>query len=253
MPLKGLHQARSRAASFGACAQDYDRFRSGYRDALIQDLLSTHPSDALDIGTGTGKVAAALTARGVRVLGVDPDERMATVARARGLDVEVAPFETWDSRDRRFDLITCGHAWQWIDPTIGAPKAAALLRPGGVIALFWNYHVLPESVLTDVRQTYRAHAPGLAVLGEDPTRQEDADPFTGVAALTPGETRTYQWRRSFTAYEWAGMVATFSDHLELGPARLAALQHGLRRIVQQHGGTVEAHCGTYLWSARKVA
>jgi SAM-dependent methyltransferase len=58
-------------------------------------LLSTHPSLALDIGTGTGKVAAAIAARGVRVLGVDPDAQMAAVARARGLEVEVAPFETW--------------------------------------------------------------------------------------------------------------------------------------------------------------
>jgi hypothetical protein len=45
---------------------------------------------------------------------------------------------------------------------------------------------------------------------------------------------------------------TFSDHQELGPARLAALPHALRRIIQQQGGTLEAHGGTYLWSARKV-
>jgi hypothetical protein len=49
------------------------------------------------------------------------------------------------------------------------------------------------------------------------------------------------------------MVATFSDHQQLGPARLATLQHALRRIVQPHGGTVEAHCGTYMWPAHKVA
>jgi hypothetical protein len=48
------------------------------------------------------------------------------------------------------------------------------------------------------------------------------------------------------------MVATFSDHQELSPARLAALQHLLRRIIQQEGGTVEAHGGTYAWFAAKV-
>lgn len=252
MPLEGLHQDKGRALSFGARALDYDRFRSGYPDALIQDLVSTHPSWALDIGTGTGKVAGAIAARGVRVLGVDPDEQMAAVARARGLEVEVAPFETWDSRGRRFDLITCGHAWQWVDPLVGAGKAASLLKPGGVIALFWNYHVLPERVLADVRQAYQAHAPRLPVIGEDPTGQEDTDPFTGVPSLTAGEARTYRWRRVFTPYEWAGMVATFSDHQRLGPVRLTTLQHALRRIIQQHGGTVEAECGTYLWSAHKV-
>ena len=91
---------------------------------------------------------------------------MAAVARARGLVVEVASFETWDSRGRLFDLITCGHAWQWIDPVVGGPKAASLLRPGGAIVLFWNFHVLHDSLLMDVRGAYQALAPELSVLGE---------------------------------------------------------------------------------------
>ena len=93
------------------------------------------------MGCGTGKVAAAIADRGFRVVGVEPDERMAAVARARGVEVDVVSFENWDSHGQMFDLVTCGHAWQWIDPVIGGPKAASLLRPGGVIALFWNYHV----------------------------------------------------------------------------------------------------------------
>jgi SAM-dependent methyltransferase len=250
--LEGIHEDRTRAESFGVSAEAYDRFRSGYPDALFDRLLATHPSRTLDIGCGTGTVAAAIAARGRRVMGVEPDERMAAVARERGVPVDVAAFESWDSRGQRFDLITCGHAWQWVDPHVGGPKAADLLRPGGVIALFWNYHVLDDSVLPAFRSAYQAHAPELSVVGEDPSDLRDADPFRDVLTLTPGSARTYRWVREFDAVEWTGMLGTFSDHRGLGRERLGALQRALVDIIDANGGLV-AHGGTYLWSARRVS
>src|SRR6478736_3119307 len=102
VPLEGIHQDRRRAESFGSAADAYDRFRSGYPGALIDDLLADGPSSVLDVGCGTGKVAAAIAARGFRVVGVEPDRRMAAVARARGVEVDVVSFEDWDSQGERF-------------------------------------------------------------------------------------------------------------------------------------------------------
>ena len=252
VPLEGIHQDRGRAESFGSAAEAYDRFRSGYPDALIDDLLAARPSNTLDVACGTGKVAAAIAERGFRVVGVEPDERMAAVARARGVEVDVVSFENWDSHGQMFDLVTCGHAWQWIDPVIGGPKAASLLRPGGVIALFWNYHVVDDSVLTGFRLAYETYAPDLSVVGQDPSGLEDADPFRGVTSLSPGETRSYRWVREFDAVDWTGMLGTLSDHQRLGRERLTALQRAVRRIIDERGGLIAAQGGTYVWSARKL-
>lgn len=248
-----MHQDRGRAESFGSAAEAYDRFRSGYPDALIDDLLVGRPSITLDVGCGTGKVAAAIAARGFRVVGVEPDQRMAEVARARGLEVDVVSFENWDSRRQMFDLVTCGHAWQWIDPLVGGSKAASVLRPGGVIALFWNYHVLDDALLAEVRTAYETYAPDLSVVGQDPSGLQDADPFSGLPSLSPGETHTYRWVREFEGTDWTGMLGTFSDHQRLGEERLTALQHAVRRIINRHGGLIAAQGGTYVWSARKVS
>ena len=142
-----MHTNRTRAESFGAVAEVYELARPSYPPALVDDLLAGAPADALDVGCGTGKAARLLTQRGVPVLGVEVDARMAAVARAHGLTVDIGTFEQWNAAGRQFDLIVSGQAWHWIDPDAGAAKAAVLLRPGGLLAPFWNF-----SAVLDVRE-----------------------------------------------------------------------------------------------------
>jgi SAM-dependent methyltransferase len=87
------------------------------------------------VGCGTGIAARQFQAAGCRVLGVDPDARMADLARRGGIEVEVARFEAWDPAGRDFDAVIAGQAWHWVDPVAGAAGAARALRPGGRLAV----------------------------------------------------------------------------------------------------------------------
>ncbi len=232
--------------------EQYDRLRPSYPGALLDDLAGLQPTAVLDVGCGTGKVARALIERGIAVLGIEPDERMARVARSHGVQIEVASFEEWDPAARTFDLLTAGHAWHWVDPAIGLSKAASVLDAGGTAALFWNYHALDEGLLDAFQAVYQVHAPELEVLGRDPTGLVDVDPFTGCAHFTPGQWQTYRWPRELSADEWVGMLATFSDHQRLGLDRLTLLQHALRAAIIGAGGVVRSMCGTHVWSARRT-
>jgi SAM-dependent methyltransferase len=252
VPLDGLHDDRNRAESFGSVAEEYDRYRPGYPEAFVADLLAGSPSNVLDVGCGTGKVAAPILQRGIRVLGVEPDPRMAEVARRHHVPVEVASFESWDPAGRTFDLLTAGHSWHWIDPAIGLTKAASVVSPGGIAALFWNYHVVDDDLLSAFDAAYRSHAPELAVVGRDPSGAEDTDPFEGSTAFRSLGSRTYRWPRALAADEWTRMLATFSDHAQLGDARLTLLRQTLHEAIEQSGGLVNSQCGTYVWTARRV-
>src|SRR5579859_7520187 len=121
------HDDRARAESYGSVAELYDRARPSYPDALLDALVAGGAARVLDVGCGTGIAAALLAARGCAVLGVEPDARMAAVARAKGLDVEVGRFECWDARGRSFDLVTAAQSWHWIEPAGGVAKAASVL------------------------------------------------------------------------------------------------------------------------------
>ncbi|WP_206665745.1 class I SAM-dependent methyltransferase [Pedococcus bigeumensis] len=253
-PLDGLHGERDRAESFGSAAEQYDRYRPGYPSAFIDELMSLNPANALDIGCGTGKVAVSLMERGLPVLGLEPDVRMADVATRHRIPVEVDSFESWDPAGRTFDLLTAGHSWHWVDPAIGLGKAASVTVPGGTVALFWNYHVLDGTLLAAFDEAYRAHAPELDVVGRDPSDSgaQDTDPFAGSPDFRSLGSRTYRWPRVLDAHEWTTMLATFSDHARLGERRLRDLQVALQGAIERAGGVVQSQCGTYVWMARRL-
>jgi SAM-dependent methyltransferase len=241
---------RERAESFGSVAADYDRFRPSYPDALISDLVELAPDRVLDVACGTGKVAVALVACGLAVLGLEIDPAMAAVARSHGLIVEESAFETWDDEGRTFDLITCGQGWHWIDQRIGNEKAALLLNPGGTLALFWNHDEVDGELRGALESAYREHAPELLEVN----RLHDDEPLLAALRATGKfasvTTQRYKWSTTLDADEWIGRVGTYSDHIRLPSDKRDALFAALREVIDAHGGNVVCNYRTYTIFAR---
>src|SRR5579863_1747033 len=105
------HLQRHVAEGFGADAGRYDRARPTYPADLVDRIIAASPGrDLLDVGCGTGISARLFQAAGCRVLGVDPDPRMAGLARLGGTEAEVATFEEWDPAGRTFDSVISAQA-----------------------------------------------------------------------------------------------------------------------------------------------
>lgn len=243
------HANRTRAESFGAVALEYDRARPDYPAALVDDLVTGAPRQVLDVGCGTGKVARLLVERGLDVLGVEVDERMAEVARSYGIPVEIGRFESWDARGRQFDLLVSGQAWHWVDPQRGASRAVGVLRPGGRLVPFWNFAELDGQARRALAGAYARTAPPLA--------EESVLSGTGAATIpvhieavqasgyfATVEHRRYPWARDYTRDQWLGMIATHSDHLTLPDAQRAAVLREVAAAIDALGGTLRAYYTT---------
>jgi len=251
-----LFEDRSRAESFGDLARSYDRARPSYPPALFDDLLADGARTVLDVGCGTGIAAALLAARGRDVLGVEVDDRMAALARAKGITVEVAAFESWDDRGRQFGLLTCGQAWHWIDPRAGAHKAAEVLSPGGRIGCFWNFGDLPAEVRDALKPVYRRLAPELetrsVVLGNLTSRFEVAErELTAAGRFENVELRSFPWSKAYTTAEWVEVVGTHSDHHALERRRLESLLDAIGSVIDSLGGSFEMAYRTTLVTATR--
>jgi SAM-dependent methyltransferase len=242
-----LHEDRRRASSFGDDAERYDRVRPPYPGELIDALMADRPRSVLDVGCGTGIVARLLLARGCEVLGLEPDPRMAEVARRNGVPVEAGKIETWERAGRRFDLLTAGQAWHWVDPEQGAEKAAAVLRAGGRIGLFWNQANPDPSVRPALDAAYARHAPEIAqrsvLMGRrDASLYESiADSLRRSGVFNDVAVMLFGHDIAYTSNEWVDLAASHSDHHTLPPDHLAALLTEIRAGVDQVGGQVPVH------------
>lgn len=241
-PEREPHRLRQVAESFGIDAARYDRARPRYPDALIERVVAASPgTEFLDVGCGTGIGARQYRAAGVTVLGVDPDARMAEFARATGIEVEIGAFETWDARGRSFDAVVAGQAWHWVDPVLGARKAAQVLRPRGLLALYWHVFDPPAEVAAAFDEVLQRVAPDAPLQNPGLQLQEQnlrraIDGLHSADAFGEPEQWRFDWQRRYTRDEWLDHLPTTGVLTQLAPDRLATVLDAVGSAIDGLGG-----------------
>jgi SAM-dependent methyltransferase len=257
-----VHEQRHVAEAFGGDAERYDRARPSYPGALVERIVTGSPGrEVLDVGCGTGITARLFQAAGCRVLGIDPDPRMADLARRGGLEVEVAKVEDWDPAGRAFDAVIAGQAWHWVDPVAGAAKAAQALRPGGRLAVFWNAFQPPP----DLNEAFAAAI--RRVLPDSPLAQRGmpgADAYSAMCAKAADGMRQtgafgdpeqwrFDWDQPYTRDEWLDVVPTFgASGTRLPPDTLRELLAGIGAAIDAVGGGFTMHYATMVATAART-
>ncbi len=170
---------------------------------------------------------------------------MAKFARMHGFEVEVGKLEDWDPAGRTFDAVIAGMTWHWVEPTAGAATAAEVLRPDGLLALFWNVQQPPSDLARAFSYVYRR------VLPDTPFATAATDPVAGysrildsattgiqaASAFTQPERLRFDWERSYTTDEWLDQILTFGGHSTFPPEKLDQLLSGIKAAIENAGGT----------------
>jgi ubiquinone/menaquinone biosynthesis C-methylase UbiE len=130
----------TRARSFGAVADIYDRGRPGWPAEAIEWVLGPEPREVLDLGAGTGKLTAALLAAGHRVTALEPLAEMRAILAARlpAATVIDGRAEEIPLPDGSFDAVVAGSAFHWFDREPTLDQVVRVLRPPGVFGLLGN-------------------------------------------------------------------------------------------------------------------
>jgi SAM-dependent methyltransferase len=234
-PRTDLFNNRQRANSFGGAAQRYETNRPHYPDALIDDLVAPGVRTCLDVGAGTGKAAKQLAERGVDVLAVEPDERMAAIARSKGIPTEVETFERWDPAGRRFDLVVFASSFHWVDPAVALPKVAGLLNEGGRLALLWNRLRPTHPSNEDLSEIYRDY-----VDADEHRRDHSPHPVLATLRSAGFELTQHEYPRTLTLSrdDWLELLFTFSRYLTLPDDKAAELRGRLAERIGDADVTV---------------
>ncbi|MFC8660033.1 class I SAM-dependent methyltransferase [Streptomyces parvus] len=136
-----------------ALAEQYESvtFSEVHREVL--HLFPSRPSSVLDVGAGSGRDAAALAARGHRVVAAEPTAELRALGRRIHADQEIEWVEDalpelpgLTAQERRFDLILLTAVWMHLDErqrTSAMAHLVSLLESEGRVVLSLRHGPVP--------------------------------------------------------------------------------------------------------------
>lgn len=262
---------RERRGVFGEVADAYEAARPGYPAALVDEVLAhvrLGGSPALEVGAGTGKASIAFAAHGIDLTCIEPDPRMAAVLTGSAgpyprCTAVVTDFERWQPPAERYGLLFSAQAWHWIDPAVRWTLAFDALRPGGSIALFWNFGSVPDPDLRSaVEEAHARHGAAElagATLGGPEPSEDDPDGDWPLVQLTADdryvdvETRRYSGGHAFTSGRYVDLLASISAYRLLPEEQRLPLLADVARAVELQTASFEYRTATHLYLARTRA
>jgi SAM-dependent methyltransferase len=256
-----------RRHSFDEDADNYHAARPDYPERVYQvlaDRCGLRPgARVLEIGPGTGQVTGRLAAAGASVVAVELGPALAARLRQEtaGQDVTVVEgdFATVAVPGEPFDLAVCATAFHWLDPGVVMPRLAALVRPGGWLAVWWTVFGDPQRWppwRTALDALYEQYLPG---------ERRDPDQVPAplqIAARTaelaaggwfgPVQAEIVRWQHRLTAEAARRLWATFSNVRELPTNRREDFLDGVAQVVNRNpGAVVTDHYVTATYTAQR--
>jgi SAM-dependent methyltransferase len=229
-----------RALSFGSVASAYERFRPGYPDELVDEVLAyagRAVRTALEIGAGTGKATRVFAGRGIAVTATDPDQAMLRELRKHVPEAVATVQATFEDLPLTpvYDLVFAAASLHWTEPDHRWSRVVAMLKRDGIFASFGGQMHLADSDVE--RAVWAARSQFLA---DDQVPPPDGTP-AGSPMQWPGtelaqsdqftdvRQSSIERRATVSARDYVGHLSTISAYLELpDPVR----EHVLGRILE---------------------
>jgi SAM-dependent methyltransferase len=235
---------RAAAEGFARSAEAYQQGRPGYPPAALAALLSHLPAGAavLDLAAGTGALTRPLLEAGLEVIAVEPVAEMRAAlpdsVRALGGTAESIPLGAED-----VDAVVVGQAFHWFDGDAALAEIHRVLRPAGLLALFWNVRIPGHPLHAAIDDLIGPHR------GETPTRRWGAwrEAFDRTSLFGAFEEHEFPNSNELDADGLAALVASTSFIAALDPETRKGVLEGARALAGGAAVTLPYRTDVQLW------
>ena len=255
---------RDLRTAFDSDAANYDAIRPRYCPELfhaVVDAADLKPGKCcLEIGPGTGQATEPILATGCCVTAVELGKHLADYLAAKyaqhtNLTVWQGDFLNYPE-EQQFDLIFSATAFHWIPREEGLAKVMRLLKPGGLLALFWNHPIPGGGIDTPgniaLKDVYQKHGMGR----RDTIFDGSSCPAYCDALRTAGFVDVhYQlleaWRY-LSGEQYVMLLRSYSDHAKMSIEQQIGLEKDMKAAIEALGGQLPIRDLMDLYFARKV-
>lgn len=280
-------EARRYGTVFDEVADEYDRIRPMYPDALVDRACEVaglrYGDPVLEIGCGTGQLTRSLVARGLRVTAVEPGGNLVRLAGQNlestgAVEFVNARFEDAALPRGHFRAVFSASALHWVDPTVGWRKIAGALTAGGTLALL-SYFGLDEARSRDDQHAMLAAIAKVApdIAADWPVYRDIDGTLAGAERRRGNVSEVWAWLGSYdlaqddaarlfgdaevalvpklvelTGSELYATIRTMSYYARLSPQQRQALAREYEALYARLGRPVRASMVSALVTARRT-
>jgi SAM-dependent methyltransferase len=218
-------------------AEDYDALRPHYaREAVAwvaERARLGENSLVIDLGAGTGQLSRRFAPLGVQLIAVEPARNMRAVIQERlqGVHVVDGSAEAIPLGDRAAGAVVVGNAFHHFDPARAFLEIRRVLRPGGALALFWEWptedSMANYPALREVEERIRPVREATLIAA---AYRAWRNPPAQVPGFTPFERSEFPTTHLVPSARLADLYATSSDVASMPPSILAELLGQIREV-----------------------
>jgi hypothetical protein len=166
-------------------------------------------------------------------------------------------FEQWQSEPLvHFDLAYAATAWKWIHPAVRYPRAAALPKPGGHLAVWAADAAFPsgfDPIFTEIQDDYAHIGESRIPWPPEPTPETvTADEMESSGYFDSVHTSLYVWPVRYDAHRYLACFNTFSGHIAMDATKRDYLYRAIRaRLQNRPDGSLTRHWAATLTVGRR--
>jgi SAM-dependent methyltransferase len=235
---------RAAAEGFARSAEAYERGRPRYPPEAVALLVARLPAGGrvLDLAAGTGALTRPLLEAGLQVVAVEPvaEMRAALPGSVRALDgtAEAIPLG-----DEDFHAVVVGQAFHWFDGDAALAEIHRVLRPEGLLALFWNVRIREHPLHAAIDELIGPHR------GNTPTHRWGAwrEAFGRTSLFGASEEHEFPNSNELDADGLAALVGSTSFIAALDPRARERVLERARALAGDATVTLPYRTEVQLW------